>query len=159
MIDVDGEVDLYEYCFYRVLRTNLGQAVDPSGRQGPRRVARRELRQAAIDLITVLADYGNENDTLSGQAFDAGKAQFGKWAEEYTYSSKQHYSLRTLDHSLDVLAALNGKGRRAMLKAITTVAVHDGQVTTAETELIRTICASLDVPLPPLLTGAASPER
>ena len=159
MIDVDGEVDLYEYCFYRVLRTSLGQAVDPSGRQGPRRVARRELRQAAIDLITVLADYGNENDTLSGQAFDAGKALFGKWAEEHTYSSKQHYSLRTLDRSLDVLAALNGKGRRAMLKAITTVAVHDGQVTTAETELIRTICASLDVPLPPLLTGAATPER
>lgn len=153
MIDVDGEVDLYEYCFYRVLRTNLGQAIDPSGRSGARRMARRDLRQAAIDLLAVLADYGHDDDARSELAFEAGKARFGKWAGDHTYSSREHYSLATLDRSLDVLAALNGKGRRAMLEAITTVAVHDGDVTIAEAELIRTICASLDVPLPPLLTG------
>jgi len=28
--------------------------------------------------------------------------------------------------------------------------VHDNRVTSAETGLIRTVCASLDVPLPPL---------
>lgn len=153
MIDVDGHVDLYEYCFYRVLRTNLGQAIDPSGRPGAPRVGRRDLRQAAVDLLAVLADYGHDDDASSERAFEAGKAKFGKWANSHTYSSKERYSLRTLDRSLDVLAALNGKGRRAMLEAITIVAVHDDQVTIAEAELIRTICASLDVPLPPLLTS------
>ena len=152
MIDVDGHVDLYEYCFYRVLRTNLGQAIDPSGRPGRPRVGRREMRQAAVDLLAVLADYGHDDDTSSEKAFEAGKVRFGKWADNHTYSSKERYSLRTLDRSLDVLAALNGKGRRAMLEAITSVAVHDDEITIAEAELIRTICASLDVPLPPLLT-------
>jgi Zn-dependent protease with chaperone function len=152
MIDVDGHVDLYEYCFYRVLRTNLGQAIDPSGRPGRPRVGRREMRQAAVDLLAVLADYGHDDDTSSEKAFEAGKVRFGKWADNHTYSSKERYSLRTLDRSLDVLAALNGKGRRAMLEAITIVAVHDDEITIAEAELIRTICASLDVPLPPLLT-------
>ena len=152
LIDVDGQVDLYEYCFYRVLRTNLGQAIDPSGPPGTRRVARRDLRQAAVDLLAVLADYGHDDDARSELAFEAGKARFGKWASDHTYGSKEHYSLATLDRSLDVLASLNGKGRRAMLEAITTVAVHDGEVTIAEAELIRAICASLDVPLPPLLT-------
>jgi len=153
MIDVDGEVDLYEYCFYRVLRTNLGQAIDPSGQSGAQRAARRDLRQAAIDLLAVLADYGHDDDARSELAFEAGKARFGKWSGDHTYSSREHYSLATLDRSLDILAALNSKGRRAMLEAITTVAIHDGDVTIAEAELIRTICASLDVPLPPLLTG------
>jgi Zn-dependent protease with chaperone function len=152
MIDVDGHVDLYEYCFYRVLRTNLGQAIDPSGRPGRPRVGRREMRQAAVDLLAVLADYGHDDDSSSENAFEAGKVRFGKWADNHTYSSKERYSLRTLDRSLDVLAALNGKGRRAMLEAITIVAVHDDEITIAEAELIRTICASLDVPLPPLLT-------
>ena len=153
MIDVDGRVDLYEYCFYRVLRMNLGQAIDPSGRPGTPRVRRRDLRQAAIDLLTVLADYGHDDNASSERAFEAGKAKFGKWSGNHTYSSKNDYSLRTLDHSLDVLAALNGKGRRAMLEAITIVAIHDDEITIAEAELIRTICASLDVPLPPLLTS------
>ena len=51
------------------------------------------------------------------------------------------------------LATLNGKGRQLILKAVTAVAFHDNRVTTAETALLRTICASLDVPLPPLLAG------
>ena len=39
LIDVDGQVDLYEYCFYRVLRISLGQAVNPALSPGPRRSA------------------------------------------------------------------------------------------------------------------------
>jgi len=152
MIDVDGRVDLYEYCFYRVLRTNLGQAIDPAGRPGAPRVGRRELRQAAVDLLAVLADYGHDDDESSERAFEAGKAKFGKWADNHTYSPGEGYSLRTLDRSLDVLAAMNGKGRRVMLEAITLVAVQDDEITIAEAELIRAICASLDVPLPPILT-------
>jgi Zn-dependent protease with chaperone function len=151
LIDVDGRVDLYEYCFYRVLRINLGHAINPAAGAGTRRTSRRDLREAAIDLLAVLADYGHDDDDARRDAFDAGKALFGKWAEKHTYSSKERYSLPTLEHSLDLLLSLNGKGRQALVRAVTTVAAHDARVTTAETELIRTICASLDVPLPPLL--------
>jgi Zn-dependent protease with chaperone function len=153
LIDVDGRVDLYEYCFYRVLRISLGQAANPARQPGPRHKARRELRQAAIDLLTVVADYGNRDAASREPAFEAGKAGFGKWAEAYRFESKERYTLRALERSLDLLTALNGKGRRVIVRAVTAVAVHDNRVTTAETELIRTVCASLDVPLPPLLTG------
>ena len=156
MIDVDGEVDLYEYCFYRVLRRAVGQAMEPAARPGPGRAARRDIRQAAIDLLAVVADYGNADEQSARAAFDAGKALFGKWAEEHTYSSKEAYSLSTLDRSLDLLMTLRGKGRESMLKAVTTVAAHDNEITVEEAELIRTVCASLDVPLPPLLTGHAA---
>jgi hypothetical protein len=151
LIDVDGQVDLYEYCFYRVLRISLGQAVNPARSPGPRHKARRELRQAAIDLLTVVADYGHDDVASSEKAFEAGRAYFGNWAREHTYRSKQHYTLRALERSLDLLATLNGKGRRLILKAVTAVIVHDHRVTSAESGLIRTICASLDVPLPPLV--------
>ena len=153
LIDVDGRVDLYEYCFYRILRISLGQAINPAHSPGPRRKPRREVRQAAIDLLTVVADYGHKDGASSGRAFDAGKAYFGKWAQEHSFESKEQYTLRALEHSLDLLDTLNGKGRQLILKAVTAVAVHDNRVTTAETALIRTICASLDVPLPPLLAS------
>jgi hypothetical protein len=153
LIDVDGRVDLYEYCFYRVLRISLGQAANPAQQPGPRHKAKRELRQAAIDLLTVVADFGHRDAASSERAFDAGKACFGKWAQEHRFESKERYSLRALEHSLDILTALNGKGRRVIVRAVTAVAVHDNRVTTAETELIRTVCASLDVPLPLLIAA------
>jgi Zn-dependent protease with chaperone function len=153
LIDVDGQVDLYEYCFYRVLRISLGQAVNPAQSPGPRRKARSELRKAAIDLLTVVADFGHDSDASSETAFDAGKAYFGKWAQAYAYRSKERYTLRALERSLDLLTALNGKGRQLILKAVTAVVVHDGRVTATETGLIRTVCASLDVPLPPLISS------
>ena len=156
LIDVDGEVDLYEYCYYRILRISLGQAANPAQYPGPRREARRDLRQAVIDLLTVVADYGHRDAASSERAFEAGKAYLGKWAREHDYQSKERYTLRALDRSLDLLTALNGKGRQLVLKAVTAVAVHDNRVTSAETELIRTVCASLDVPLPPLIAKRQS---
>jgi hypothetical protein len=118
-----------------------------------RHVARRDLRRAAVELLAVVAEYGHDDDAGRERAFEAGKARFGKWANDHTYSSREHYSLATLDRSLDVLATLNGKGRRTMLEAVTTVAAYDGEIAIAEAELIRAICASLNVPLPPLLTS------
>jgi Zn-dependent protease with chaperone function len=153
LIDVDGQVDLYEYCFYRVLRVSLGQAMNPAQSRSPRRRARGELRKAAIDLLTVVADYGHGDTAGSANAFDAGKAYFGQWAQEHHYQSKERYTLRALENSLDLLTALDGKGRQLVLKAVTAVVVHDSRVTAAETSLIRTVCASLDVPLPPLVAG------
>jgi len=158
LIDVDGEVDLYEYCYYRVMRCQLGHAVGAGHWTGGRRLSRRELRRAAIELLTVLAEYGSSDPARAAGAFGAGKAYFGNWAEEHTYSPRGGDSLRLLDHSLDLLAALNGKGRRVMLQAVTAVAAFDRDITVAEAELIRTICASLDVPLPPLLTPAAATD-
>jgi hypothetical protein len=156
LIDVDGRVDIYEFCFYRVLRTSLGHAVDPSHRVGPRRASRKDLRQAALDLLAVLADYGHDDPADSERAFETGKLEFGKWASDHIYGSKEQYSLPTLDHSLDLLLSLNGKGRQALVRAVTGVVTHDERITTAEAELVRTICASLDVPLPPMLAPSDS---
>ena len=156
LIDVDGEVDLYEYCFYRVLRVSLGQAMNPAQAHGPRRKARRELRQAAIDLLTVVADYGHGDSADSASAFEAGKAYFGQWAQEHPYQSKERYTLRALENSLDLLTAQDGKGRQLILKAVTAVVAHDSRVTSAESSLIRTVCASLGVPLPPLVASLRS---
>jgi hypothetical protein len=151
LIDIDGQVDLFEFCFHRVLRVSLGQALHPAQSRRPRRTAKRELRQAAIDLLTVVADYGHDDAAGSASAFDAGKAYFGPWAQEHRYRSQDRNTLRALEHSLDLLTGLNGKGREQAVKAVTAVVAHDSRVTAAETSLIRTICASLDIPLPPFV--------
>jgi Zn-dependent protease with chaperone function len=155
MIEIDGEIDFYEYCFYRILMSNLGQAIDPSGRRTAIRARRAELRGAAIDLLRVLADYGHGSQEQSNAAFKSGRATLGAWAQDYDFLTEQEYTVAVLDHSLDVLLGLNNKGKEALLRAISATAAHDGKLAVGEAELIRAVCATLDYPLPPILVHRA----
>jgi len=151
MIEIDGEIDLYEYCFYRILMSNLGKAVDPSGRRRALRSKRRDLQASTIGLLRVLADYGHENENEREAAFAKGIETLGPWAQDYGYESDRKFTVAVLDHSLDVLLGLNSKGKESLLRAISTTAGHDGKLTVTEAELIRAVCATLDYPLPPIL--------
>ena len=151
LIDVDGEIDLYEYCFYRILVSNLGQAVDPSARQKHRRSIRQPVRRAAVDLLRVIATHGHEDPEEARRAFDAGVASFGDWGSKFTFNDSSGASVTVLDRSLEMLLALNGDGKQMLLEAITVVVMSDKTLSVSEAELIRAICASLDCPLPPIL--------
>ena len=151
IIELDGRVDLYEYCFYRILMSNLGQAVDPSGRRSAVRSRKKDLRVAAVDLLRVLADYGHDNDEDSAAAFASGVLSLGKWATEYEYTFDREYTVPILDRSLDLLLGLNVKGKESLLRAISATAAHDSRLAIAEAELIRAVCATLNYPLPPIL--------
>ena len=152
MIETDGEIDLYEFCFSRMLRSNLIDAVEPAARRQHRRRRRRaELQSAAIALLRILADYGHKSDAAGRAAYEAGIATLGKWAQEFDYTAENLYTISVLDHSLDVLQGLNTRGKESLLRAITATASHDTRLTVAETELIRAVCATLNYPLPPIL--------
>ena len=152
IIEIDGEIDFYEYCFYRILMSNLGQAIDPSGRRDAVRARKKQLQPAAISLLRVLADYGHKSEEHSEAAYKAGLATLGPWAEKYGYQAdRQSYTVSGLDRSLDVLLGLNNKGKESLLRAISATAAHDGKLSIGEAELIRAVCATLDYPLPPIL--------
>ncbi len=151
MIEIDGEIDLYEYCFYRILMSNLGKAIDPRGRRSATRARRTQLRSSVIGLLRVLADYGHDSERESEAAFKAGIATLGSWAIGYEYESNRSYTVPVLDKSLDILLGLNSKGKESLLRAISATAAHDRKLAVAEAELIRAVCATLDYPLPPIL--------
>ena len=151
LIEIDGKVDLYEFCFYRILMINLGMAIDPSGKRRSSRAPKRELRQAAVNLLAIVAEQGHTDAAQSQRAFRAGAKLLGDWASEVEIEANPEYTVRVLNHSLDLLMKLNGKGRRKLLRAVSEVADHDNHLTIVEAELLRVICATLDCPLPPIL--------
>ncbi|MDH5454757.1 MAG: M48 family metallopeptidase [Gammaproteobacteria bacterium] len=151
MIEIDGKIDLYEYCFHRILMSNIGKAVDPSGRRRALRANRRDLQAAAIGLLRVLADYGHDEGDEREAAFATGVATLGAWAQDYASEFDRNYTVEVLDHSLDVLLGLNSKGKESLLRAVSATAAHDGKLSVTEAELIRAVCATLDYPLPPIL--------
>ena len=152
LIEVDGDIDLYEYCFYRILVGNLRQSMQPLARQKRTSDRRKYVREAAVELLRVVAHYGHDDPAERENAFEAGIATFGKWGAQYDFDPAYSFSIPVLDKSLETLLALNGDGKRMLLEAITATVMFDKSLSVSETELIRAICASLDCPLPPILT-------
>ena len=151
LIEIDGKIELFEFCFYRIMISNLSRAKDPTGKQHGKRSSRQELRSAAVDLLQILADYGHKTDVERTAAFAAGVKALGAWAEGATFESKRALTLEVLSRSLDTLQGLNSKGQGSLLRALSAAAAHDGRLTIAEAELVRTVCAALNYPLPPIL--------
>jgi Zn-dependent protease with chaperone function len=159
LIEIDGRVDLYEYCFYRILTTNLGQSVDPTARRTKGRAPKRELRQAAVNILAIVADHGHDDAAQGQEAFAAGADVLGEWARGVEIEPRREYTVDILNHSLDILQKLNNKGRHKLLRAVSEVADHDQRLTVGEAELIRVICATLDCPLPPILVNKLPREQ
>ena len=152
LIEVDGEMDLYEYCFNRVLVSSLQRAMHPARKPRRRSAKRAPVRDAAIDLLRIIAHQGHEIDDDGEQAFRAGLEVFGNWAGEADYDVAKEFSAPVFDKQLELLAALNGDGRQMLIKAITAVIAADGKLTSVESDLMRAICVTLECPLPPILT-------
>jgi hypothetical protein len=56
-----------------------------------------------------------------------------------------------LDDALVALDALDPLAKQLMVEGITAAIAADGRVCVAEAELLRTLCAALHCPLPPML--------
>lgn len=157
LIEMDGNIELYEYCFYRILMSNLGQAIDPRGGRRASRARRRDLQAATVNLLRILADYGHQTDADRQAAFSAGLQTLKSWAHKATYASDRRLTVKVLNDSLDILLGLNMKGQESLLTAIGATAAHDGRLSVAEAELIRAVCATLNYPLPPILVHRFAP--
>jgi Zn-dependent protease with chaperone function len=150
LIETDGRVDLGEFCMYRVLASHLSQAADPVADKAGNRVPRKKARRAALEVIRIVANQGNEDPAAREHAYQAGMSVFGDWAGKQEISVEDEHTVAVLDRSLDILRRMNSAGRKSLLQAVSNTITHDGKLNLREAELLRAICASLDCPLPPL---------
>lgn len=157
LINVDDRFDLYEYCYYRVLRAHLDQSLRPETSQ--RRAPRRKLRAAALALVSVVARHGHADAKRQRTAYTAGIRELGDWAADAGPPTDERDSVSTLDGALDTLEALNPDSRRRLVRALAAAAAHDAQITATEADLIRAVCAALECPLPPMLASYKLAER
>jgi len=153
LIELDGQIDLGEYCFYRILESHLYQSINPSAAHSGNRVSKKDAQKAAVDLVRLVARHGHDDHDTREQAFAAGVAPFGKWAQTVD-ALPEGDDVAMLGNSLDILGRINSAGKQSLLRAVSETITFDGQLTLTEAELLRTICAALQCPLPPILDRA-----
>jgi len=154
MVHADGQVTLFEYCLGRLLNTQVAEAIDPSRAKatGERRLGSAEMTKAAITLLAVLAEAGHDNAADAQRAYLAGLMRLYPRLNSPYAPPKDRYA--ALDEVWPKLDHLEPMGKELLLEGLVAAISHDGQVSVAEAELLRTVCASLHCPLPPMLEAA-----
>jgi len=147
LAELDGRLSLYEFCLYRILERQADQALAPGRRE--RRPSKQAVRRAALTLLSVVAAAGHEDRDRRERAFEAGLGAFGAWADGERFAEPGG-RIAALRDSLDVLERANGPARRSMVDALGRAVSADDVLAPREAELLRTVCASFDCPLPPL---------
>ena len=150
VVNADGEVSLFEYCLGRLLTVQVRESLDPSryarfGRRKPGNV-----KQEFSTLLSIVAQAGSPDDTSAAQrAYLAGMQRV--LPRDHVPYAPPANGVLALDAVWEPLDALDPLAKQVMVEAITAAVSHDGRISVAEAELLRTICGVLHCPLPPML--------
>jgi Zn-dependent protease with chaperone function len=152
MVYTDGMVSLFEYCLARLLTVHVRESLDPSryARFGRRKLS--DVRGEVATLLAVVARFGNTDADAARKAYLAGM-QCVMPEQALPYAPRPDGVL-ALDDAWMPLDALEPLAKEMLVEAITATIGHDRRVSTAEAELLRTICGTLHCPLPPMLGKA-----
>ena len=149
VVHTDDHVSLFEYCLGQLLETQVRESLDP-GRHA--RFGRRKpgnVKQEFATLLAVVAQAGHADPDEARRAYLAGMQRV--LPRDHVAYAPPARGVLALDEVWDPLDRLDPLAKQVMVEAITAAAMHDGRVTVAEAELLRTICAVLHCPLPPML--------
>lgn len=151
-VNADGQVSLFEYCLARLLNVQVMESLDPSrharfGRRKPQAVA-PEL----ATLLAVVAQAGHADAASAQRAYLAGLQRV--LPQEHRPYAPPADGVLALDRVWEALDALDPLAKQLLVEAVTEAVSHDNRVAVAEAELLRTICAVLHCPLPPMLAKA-----
>ncbi|MEO7324991.1 MAG: M48 family metallopeptidase [Dokdonella sp.] len=149
LIDADGRVTLGEYCLAKLIGLQVMDALNPAATQAMGRTRLPGVESELKDLLSIVANYGHEDAVAAQRAYVLGLREVLPQAA-IAYAPPTDW-IPALDRALPKLDLLAPAGKELVVCALTQAISADGIVSVAESELLRTVCAALHCPLPPLL--------
>lgn len=150
--NVDGRIDVDEYCLAKLVSVQVLEALDPSRARPTGSLRLPQCRDAVVDVCAVVAERGHADAAAAQRAFQLGLAE--ALPDARAAYAPPNDAVEALDRALATLDRLQPAGKELLVRGLTRAISDDGAVSVAEAELLRTICASLHCPLPPLLAHA-----
>lgn len=152
LVLADNHVAVFEYCLTVLLQVQVMQALDPAHYWRPGRLKPGQCTPAIVRLLARLAHEGHDDDGAARHAFIAGMHRV--LPDVRVSYPPALPSLESLNESWPSLQQLGPAGKAMLVEAMATAVSHDGRVRVTEMELLRTVCALLQCPLPPLLDAS-----
>ncbi|HEY0454322.1 M48 family metallopeptidase [Actinophytocola sp.] len=155
LIQADGRIEVFEYCLSRLLHRELYEAMHRTSPWTGRRPPLEVTNRAVATLLAILAQAGAPDPQAAGAAYLAGLGQVLP-GEPIPFDPPAAGAV-ALEGLWPALDGLDGPEKEFLVGGMVTVIGHDGVMTVSEIELLRTVCALLHCPLPPL--AQARPEQ
>ncbi len=145
----DGRITVFEYSLTRLIGAYLVDAGNPVARSRPGRAAVSAVRDAALNLLAAVSAAGNPDPSAAEHAFQAAAAHLLPGVQVPFAPPAEAW--RALDAGWEPLNALDPRNKQVLIEALVIAVSDDGVLQAPEAELLRTACALLRCPLPPLL--------
>ena len=147
LVNVDGRVDLNEYCLARLLRVQLQEARQP--RRAPVDGLKKlpACRDSLILVCTIVASAGCSDEASARRAWLLAMQQAFP-GEAIEWSAPPAAWQAPFEGALDDLDGLSPVAKELVIQSLLRAIEADGQVSVEEAELLRVICASLHCPVP-----------
>ncbi|HEY8510084.1 MAG TPA: M48 family metallopeptidase [Steroidobacteraceae bacterium] len=154
LIRADARIEVFEFCLAVLLATLLNDELQARKPHGTLPLAKAQ--QPIHVLFSVLARLGSKDDRAARMAYEAGM-HFVFPMHRPPYAVIEDWP-RQLGAALPVLEKLHPFAKKTLIEGLVKTLAHDGYLHVAEAELLRTVCAVLHCPLPPLLPQAVAEE-
>lgn len=146
----DRQIDLFEFTLEKILRRYLDPAFTGATQETVRYTTLDSLLHESNVLISALA-YLSHNDTEEvRRAYQVGSTAL-KLGHSITQLPVDQCGLGAVDQAMDRVAAADARIKQRIVTACAECVAADGEIQTGEAEMLRAICAAVNVPCPPLL--------
>jgi len=143
MSRLDNKITPFEFAMVHLIQ----HRVKPTPPRGPYSKFDSVLSEIAILLTFVLA--ASKMPMIDQEA--CFTSVFSRFSKRTTYLARSNLKPAIVDDAISTLNGLVPKLKQELIEAIAQCVIHDGKIELEESELLRTIAASLDCPIPPLI--------
>ncbi|MCB9029756.1 MAG: M48 family metallopeptidase [Deltaproteobacteria bacterium] len=153
LIHSDGKVSLFEFVLVRILLHSVEVNFNISNDYQEKHTDINSILHELQIVYSALAHFGHlDHEELGINAF-AAAARKTDTSGRISYLRPEEFTLDQVDAALTELAHCSHPLKEIIIAGATESISSDGKVTINEGELLRAVCESLDVPLPPFLPG------
>ena len=152
LASADQHIDVFECCLSLLMSATLDDELEAAEPHGNATLI--DEAAATRTLFAILARQGTDDANAAEGAYSAGLAAALPGVEGMP-APTDNWPL-ALGNALERLSALRPLEKRRLIEGLSACVTHDGKLSIEESELLRTVCAVLNCPLPPLFAGAAA---
>jgi Zn-dependent protease with chaperone function len=147
LIHADARIDVFEFCLAKLLEMLLNDDLDASAPHGT--VTLEAAANEIALLFAVFAQVGTQDERAARESYEVGISTVLPMRRP-PYAAVADWP-RQLSAALPRLEDLHPFAKKALIEGLVKTIANDEVLMEEEAELLRTVCALLHCPLPPLL--------
>ena len=151
----DRRIDVHEFCLLSLLANSLRDELEASAPHGG--MSLQDVEQDIGTLFAVVAAHGAPTALETRRAYEAGISRvLPRHRPAFNAVSDWPPALHA---ACERLARLHPYAKRSVVEGLVATIAHDGVMTLGEVDLLRAVCAVLQLPVPAMLGAAAAPPQ